>query len=233
MHSGLHGRPVEDIHAKLRDGRVDGLILHADADDPLVAYLEHSSLPVVVIADPVDFLPSVTSDDIGGMNLALDYLWNKGYRRFAYLAPEHKLGSVVRRQHGFEHGLRSRGLAPDERKIINIEWEEVTTAIFEQCDLSKQTAICCWNDRTAYRFLTLCLRNGIKIPEQIAVVGFDGFIDEKAPSHRLVTVRCPWPEVVDKALEILMELVSGDITREEACAQQFCLPVSMIDGDTA
>jgi DNA-binding LacI/PurR family transcriptional regulator len=232
VHSGLHGRPVDDIHAKLRDGRVDGLILHAAADDPLIPILEHSSLPVVVIADPVASLPSVTSDDAGGMLLAIDYLWTRGYRKFAFLAPETYLGSVERRRTAFETDLALRGVPTADRPVVRIDFEEVDLAVDDIRNLQRGTAVCCWNDRTAYRLLTLCMKLGIKIPEDIAIVGFDGFLSEKAPARKLVTVLCPWVEVVDRALDVLIRMVTREISREEAKELQLCLPVTMIDGDT-
>ena len=101
---------------KLRDGRIDGLILRSSLDDPLVDSLTRSALPVVAIADPLPRLNSVTCDDAGGIQQLVDVLWERGYRNFAFLAPHIWLPSVERRQEAFETELERRGVAPESGK---------------------------------------------------------------------------------------------------------------------
>src|SRR5258708_19213958 len=97
---------------KLRDGRIDGLILHANSNDPLVEILRNSSLPVVAIADALPGISSVTCDDEAGIRQSIDYLWQRGHRRFTYLCPVVKLPSVDRRRQPFEPELQRRALHP-------------------------------------------------------------------------------------------------------------------------
>jgi DNA-binding LacI/PurR family transcriptional regulator len=233
IHSALHDRPVEDMYAKLRDGRIDGLLLHATSDDPLVGILQQSILPVVAIADTLPDLPSVAPDDREGILLSISYLWEKGYRQFAYLCPEHELPSIEQRRRTFEQELARRGVDSDQRTVMRIDWEDPKSALEPLINRDGCTAVCCWNDRTAYRLLNRCLAENIDVPSKIAIIGFDGFISSKAPARNLVTVACPWEDVVTSALTMLVTMINVPKGRTPQEPEQILLPVKLLNGDTA
>jgi LacI family transcriptional regulator len=236
LHSAFRNGSPDDIYGKLRDGRIDGLILHASAGDPLIEILGRSSLPVVVVADRLPDLPAVVCDDADGMRQLIAHLRGLGYRRFALLIPSLSLTSVERRRAAFEDQIARAGVSSEEGRVILIEtgdparadYEDPTLALSLLLDGGPPVAVCCWNDRTAYNLLQACDERGIRVPEQLAVAGFDGFLSTKAPRWRLVTVRCPWEDVAAAALQTLQCLVMG-----EEVALETCLPVTLIPGDTA
>jgi LacI family transcriptional regulator len=236
LHSALHGRPPDDTYTKLRDGRIDGLILHVPNDDALVEILGRSSLPVVAIADPLPLLPSVVCDDAQGMRLLIAHLWEQGYRRFVFLSPQDAPMSVVRRRDAFQAEMRSRGISADNALIIPIHSENPENPE-EELSLLRQIgghpAVCCWNDRTAYHLLRLCRAFGIRVPEDLAVAGFDGFRDEKAPALQLVTMACPWEQVAATAMDVLVRMITQRAAGCEASSPlETCLPVTLLTGDT-
>lgn len=233
LHSAQHGSSAEEIYSKLRDGRVDGLILHADRNDELIEILGRSPLPVVAVADAIPNLNAVTSDDAAGMTMLLDELWRRGHRRFVFLAPPVPLPSIELRQATFEAELQARGVAPADRRVIPVCFED-TTGVLEELLAEAPRAVCCWNDRTAYNLLGSCLQRGVQIPEQLAVAGFDGFRDDQIPARMLLTVKCPWEEVATVALKRLIELIDSRMDKREPSApHEIRLPVSLLDGDTA
>lgn len=229
LHSALHGRPSEEMFDRLRDGRVDGLILHSSCDDPLVAMLRESSLPVVSVADTHVGMAGVTCDDEAGMHLLIEHLWALGHRRFVFLAPHGVLASVEKRRRVFESELKRRRVPLASRQIRRIDFESVAPFLDEFP--GERTVVCCWNDRSAYNLLHECAARGISVPEELAVAGFDGFLDDKMPGRQLLTVGCPWPDVASHALSLLVELIEA---RGSGCApREVCLPVSLLPGDTA
>ncbi len=234
LHSALLGRSTEELYGKLRDGRIDGLILHASPDDPLVEMLGACSLPVVAIADRLRTLQAVTCDDADGIRQMITHLWRKGHRRFAFLAPEMTLASVDRRRDAFESELEQRGVAEQDRRVLSIDFEKADAVLEALLMNALPTAVCCWNDRAAYNLLRACLAHGVRVPEQLAITGFDGFTDDKIPSRHLVTICCPWEKVASTALDLLTRQISsrsGDA--EEAEGSEICLPVTLVTGDTA
>jgi len=77
-------------------------------------------------------------------------------------------------------------------------------------------------------FLRDCLARGLTVPDDFAVVGFDGFLDHKLPVLDLVTIRVPWYEMAEKAVDLLIELING---RE--IATETLVPVEFVPGNTA
>ena len=234
LHSALHDHSSGDVYGKLRDGRIDGLILHASSDDPLVAVLGNASLPVVSVADLLPHLSGVTSDDADGMAQLIRYLWERGYRRYVYLEPTMPLGSVERRKSAFLANLKTRGLPGDCMHVIGIDFEQTDPVLERLVALGPGVVVCCWNDRTAYGLLKSCLDNGIPVPEQLAITGFDGFTSDKIPARALVTVACPWEEVAASAVGLLMQRIEHKGADARSLPpSEVCLPVKLLPGDTA
>ncbi len=229
LHSARFGRSAETMFGKLRDGRIDGLILHANADDPLVTLLGASTLPVVTIADSLPDLPSVTCDDAGGMHQIMTTLWERGYRRFVFLGPDQPLTSVVRRRMAFEAEIARHEVAAGDCTILSIVGEEAGMRLSDILAFGHKPAVVCWNDRTAYALLRACRAKQVRVPEDLAVTGFDGFPDDKIPAWKILTVRCPWADVAAAALGVLIERIGGS----SAPARETCLPVSLVPGNTA
>ena len=234
LHSALHGRSAGEMFDRLRDGRVDGLILHSNRDDPLVALLSESSLPVVSVADSLPGMASVSADDQAGMRMLLAELWQRGYRRFVFAAPKLALPSVEERARAFEAELQKRGLRLEARQVVRIAFED-SAPLLEQVlaagGVGERTVICCWNDRAAYNLLHACEEQRVRVPKDVAVSGFDGFICDKMPARRLLSVACPWPDVAARALALLLELIEA--RQEVPELSQIRLPVALLDGDTA
>ena len=229
LHSGIHGSPAETMFGKLRDGRVDGLILHSDADDPLVTLLNQSSLPVVAVADELPGLASVTCDDDAGMRALIELLWTRGHRKFVFLAPRVNLPSVEKRRLAFERELQARGVVAPHRRIQRVNFEDAGPLAAE-LRAQGPLAVCCWNDKTAYNLLYACQQAGVSVPREVAVAGFDGLRDEKTPLRILATVHCPWKEVTHTALDLLVQLIEA--RDEKELPSNTCLPVTVWDGDT-
>jgi DNA-binding LacI/PurR family transcriptional regulator len=229
VHKTYEGRVTADVFGEMIDGRTDGVVIYVNPLSPLVPMLQKSKFPVVALADPLAGIPSVGCEDAVGMSIVMDYLWTRGYRRYAYLAPNHHPTTVERRYAAFDGFLEQKGIARVDRRLISIDNEHAEPALDDLLQMGNgPTAVCCWNDRAAYVLVRECLARGVKIPEDIAVVGFDGFLDSKIPVLDLVTVRVPWYEMARKAVDLLIDRVNGkDIPAETL------LPVEFLAGNTA
>lgn len=232
LHSAKDNIPIETMVAKLTNKRVDGLLLRATSDDPLIELLRASSLPVVALADPLEGIPTVTCDSAGGMHMLVDLLWKKGHRKFVFLAPDHRLADVEIRRTAFESALRRRVPATD-RRVIRICYEMAHEALPQLLESNEQLAVCCWNDRTAFNLLAACAEANVPVPQQLAVTGFDGFKDLRHNPQKLVTVVCPWEDVAAKALEILVQMIDKRGEDKPDVPAVLSLPVTIRDGNTA
>ena len=236
LHSARGGRSAEEMFGKLRDGRIDGLILHANADDPLVAMLGQSPLPVVTVADRLPNLPAVTCDDAGGMRQIMAYFRERGLRRFVFIGPNEHLTSVERRRAAFVAEVERCGVPAEDWSVLTVAENNPEAAIDLLMNFPHPCAVACWNDRSAYHLLQVCRTRGIPVPQALAIAGFDGFQSEKIPVWDLVTVKCPWEEVATRALELLMSLVDAApeamTTETMLIPEEVCLPVHLCLGNT-
>ncbi|HVK03532.1 MAG TPA: LacI family DNA-binding transcriptional regulator [Armatimonadaceae bacterium] len=229
LHGAFHRRSVDDIFDELTNRTVDGLVLIAYADDPLVERLRASSLPVVALADALPGLPSVVVDDAGGTRLLAEHLAARGHRRVYFRASEDALTSVARRHAALRdaaaaHGMTVVGTFP-------AGWRAPLGAGEMQCLAlprgERPTAAVCWSDTSAYSVLTECRRLGLRVPEDLAVVGFDGIEPPMEPLQRLTSVRAPWTEAARRAVALLVDRIEGrDVPAETV------LPVELVEGDT-
>jgi DNA-binding LacI/PurR family transcriptional regulator len=229
LYGVFRGRSVEDIYSVLADGRIDGLILLAPTNDPLVDQLAESHLPVVGVVDTVPGLPSVVADDTAGMRLLVDYLIRQGHRRLLFRGGEPFPVSADRR--------RLALLETAEKYNLDVaEWYVQEQA--DPSDLSlaawldappeeRPTAAICWNDLAAYNLIEHCRTHDLRVPEDLAVTGFDGIPTLPQSVRHLTTIRAPWPNVARTAVTLLVEQIGG-----KEVPQETTLPVEFLLGDT-
>jgi len=226
LHTVFRQDSVEDIYSELVDGRIDGLIMTAPPEDPLVARLADSHIPVVVVADAVPLLPSVTVDDTQAAHLTLDYLLQRGHTRMLYQSVDRHLFSAERRRAAYFRVAAAKGIVLQEWYDTDAE-SSLQSWITSPPD-SRPTAILCWNDVAAYDLLRRCHRHSVNVPEDLAITGFDGDPNPLAFQFQLTTVRAPWAEVALTAVQLLAEQIEGKEIPPETI-----LPVEFTAGHSA
>jgi LacI family transcriptional regulator len=227
VHQPGDDRLPSDVYGELVDGRTDGVVVYISPESSLVPYLQKSTRPIVAIGDPIVGVPSVGSDDAGGMMKMMEHLWVKGHRSFAYLADD-KSAAVARRSAAYQQFLVQRDVEPDRRIKTFFDTDRPDVMVDHLMGLSpRPTAVCCSNDRIAYALLRYCMSHAIRVPDDIAVVGFDGVLDTKLPILDLTTVRVPWYEIAQAAVDILMDRIVG-----KDVPAQTLLPAELVPGTT-
>lgn len=256
IHGTFRGTSVDEIYSELSNGKVDGLVLYTPLDDPLVQKLAASHLPVIALADPVPSLPSVGVDDVTGSRLLAQHLASKGHRRVLYRNCPVALPSVVRRFAAFREAASASSmtliesisgpidsvaesdLADREKQPRSIAWksEERTLQhglsrdeeqILQLSPEHRPTAIACWEDGVAEDTLAECARLGLRVPEDMAIVGFNGIIYRRGPGKRLTTIDAHWSDVARTAVSLVVETLEG-----KPAPQETILPVDLLVGDT-
>ncbi|HZP83536.1 MAG TPA: LacI family DNA-binding transcriptional regulator [Chthonomonadaceae bacterium] len=231
IHRRAGGRPVETVYAELVNGKVDGLILYAPPDDPLVRLLADSHLPTIAVADAVASLPSVVVDDAAGGRLQAEHLYRRGHKRILYHVGSHAATSVCRRREAFCAAAASYGLSvvqsASRSDYCRGELSDESRERLSRPPDARPTAIVCWEDLSAYRVLAECRTMGLHVPTDIAIVGFDGVEPFIEPAWRLTTVRAPWRELGYRAVIQLMAQLEG-----KEVAPETVLPVELVVGNT-
>lgn len=232
LHGVFRGLSVDDIYGELVDGRIDGLILNAAPNDPLVVRLAESHLPVVAVVDAVPSLPSVVADDADGSHRIVDFLAKRGHTRILYrsLSGLPLLTSVERRQAAFLAEARARSMTVREWSAPELTDTADPTAVawLSEPAETRPTAAVCWNDLAAYDLLAHCHARGLRVPEDLAVIGFDGIYTPLGFLLPLTTVRAPWAQVARVAVDLLVAQINGAVIPQETV-----LPIEFIRGATA
>ena len=226
LHGAFRQRTTDDVFGELVDGRIDGLFLHTLSTDPLVELLGESSLPVVAISDALPGLASVVTDDRDGIRQTIEHLFVRGHRRIAYLAPEPRFVSVESRVDAFQCEMQARG--ETDARVIRNRGVELDIPLPELLQMAgSPTAICCWNDLTAANLLVSCREFGIRVPTDLAVVGFDGVLDSRLMAQALTTIAVPWDILGQQAVALLMAQIRGS-----EVPRVTCVPVQLVPGET-
>ena len=227
LHTVFRGPVINGLYDELLSGKIDGLVVWAPDDDPLVALLRDSRLPVVSIVETLPPFPSVGVAEHRGAFEIGRYLFDSGHRSLLYLTQSAPSKSRRRRLEGIQQAAAQLGM--DLQVTVDLTLAEVQEArALSRPPGLRPTAIACWNDMAAYQALSYCRRSGIAVPQEIAITGFDGIESPIELDMRLTTVRAPWAQVASTAITYLVDLLEGVEVPTETI-----LPVELIRGHTA
>jgi DNA-binding LacI/PurR family transcriptional regulator len=217
-----------------RERRIDGAILiSASVTDEELRVFKDESVPCIVVARMCDFLDSVYVNNMRGADEATEYLINKGHRHIAFVICRKQSLPMDDRIAGFETALRRRGLPRDESLVFDVEDDTVAEGkkVYESImnASTRPTAIFApAGDMVAIGIIQEAKRAGIRIPDDLAVVGFDDIPAAEVVEPTLTTVRQPKLEMGDHAINILIDKVEG---RETAMKHKE-LPTKFIERES-
>jgi LacI family transcriptional regulator len=178
---------------KLRKSGADALLLVNFINEELVSGLLELGLPAILIDH---FFPDLQLDVVMNQNYpsamrAMRYLIESGHRRIGFLdGPPHY--TIQRRRDGYRAALENAGIPFDPELVIpgNLYFDGGGHAADEIIRRKLDcTAFFCANDTSAIGLIQGLLRNGVRVPEDISVVGFDDIEAAKLISPALTTVR--------------------------------------------
>lgn len=198
--------------------RVDGVItMNLPVDEAELALLDKLHLPVVAIGTPVPGRPVVHIDDAGAVRQATEHLIGLGHRRIAYVGAVPDDAALVKtpqaRLDAFHATLREHGLREHASWILASDWTadsslEHSEALLSLPAAARPTAVVAASDEIAFGVMGAALRRGVRIPEELSVVG----IDDHSLSNvmQLTTVRQEVEAQGRLAAELLLRAVLGD-----------------------
>ncbi len=230
LHFIMGGRSLEDVYSSCMSGQIDGLIVLAPPGDPLIALLQGGDLPVMAVVDAIQDIPSVVADDLLGAQLIAEYLHAKGHKKVIYRSLEKlHLVSAVRRRDAFLEAATRLNMSVEECELPQVTLpgdSRITSWLCNEVE-ERPTAVICWNDEAGYDLLHHCHRHKVKVPEDLAIIGFDGLSTPLESMLVLTSVRAPWAEVARTAVELLCSRIAG-----KEVAKETVLPVQMLIGTT-
>ncbi len=202
----------------LRERRVDGVIVTASRVGELYTpLLSDLRVPIVLINNQKggEYLHSIYVNDFAGARMAVEHLIGLGHRDIAYVACPERERSNRNRMSGYRAALESSGLPLNEELIVQLSGKadmDRGAAVAEKfLSLDERpTALFCYNDVTAIGALQALHEGGVRVPEDISIVGFDDVPISSVVCPALTTVAQPKEEMGVKAMEMLLALIEGE-----------------------
>jgi LacI family transcriptional regulator len=182
--------------------------------DALLELIAAAGLPCVCLEQPPDprfGFDSVLFDNFSGGYTATRYLIERGHRRIAHLQGDPHYASARQRRLGYERALADAGLAADPALVIGDSWDPPTVDLLvaQICDLADPpTAVFAANDNLAFRAIGVLHMSGRRVPEDMALVGFDDIPLAHEMVPPLTTMRIPLDEIGRRASSRLRRLTT-------------------------
>ncbi len=150
---------------------------------------------------------SVVSDNESGGQQVAEYLLNKGYSKIAFVAGQEDSSTSLERERGFRLGLEKQGVLLWKKVIGNYLFEQAANAAHELLNGDdKPDAIFVANDHMAFSVMDVIRRDyQLRIPEDVAIVGFDNVPEAAWAAYDLTTVGQPVERMVEETVLILIE----------------------------
>ena len=213
------GRRQQREHAMLEallEYRTDGLILVSPRLNGAEIAADVGSLPCVVIGRRVRAaaIDCVMTDEALGSHQAIGHLVELGHERIVHVDGGHGAGGAPRRA-GYEHAMADAGLAKLAHVVPGEFTEQAGEAAGEVLLRGRElpTAVFAANDLVAVALIDRLEQDGVRIPEDVSVVGYDNTFIAGLNHIRLTTVNQPRHEMGREALALLLERVNGRTRR--------------------
>jgi DNA-binding LacI/PurR family transcriptional regulator len=140
--------------------------------------LDRAQIPIVRLDRCYSTFPERSDHDLVGIDnrragyVATSHLLNLGVRRVVFLGEEHAANTVDARVTGFYEALRNHGVKPDEDPVLRGSAQD-ESFVRRLCDSLRPEGILCANDLTAARLMQTLISFGVRIPEDVRIVGMD------------------------------------------------------------
>jgi DNA-binding LacI/PurR family transcriptional regulator len=216
----LWGSMLKAIPAATVDGFI---VVGLEVDRGEVQQLRRRHMPFVMVdGEAPEDIPSVNVDDRGGACAAMDLVLSHGHRRIGVLTleswhrrPEDYTGTLAARLAGYRDALAAHGrsIADDDIRMMETpSTREGGQAAFHTLWQShwRPSAVVAMSDITAVGVIEAAQCAGVRLPEELSVVGFDDLPDARYVRPALTTVRQPVEQKARLAAEVLVAALAAD-----------------------
>lgn len=213
---------------------VDGVIIcPTQITSDSIHLLEKSKIPYVLIGRHFDdTLPTnyVVCDDTSGAYLATRHLLSLGHRNIACVKVNDCISSSRERFAGYVRALEEAGIEFDACRVLDLALTDVNNSDVIRDFLRRSpscTAILSFNDVLAYHIINVCMSLGLRIPQDISVMGFDNISSDYTFPIELSSVSVSKKNMANIASELLYGLISSDRQEQKEEKTQIVLPTRL------
>lgn len=201
------------IEAEINSGNYSGLIYASSMTRDIVQQRVSTSLPTVLLNctnDSNTDAPSILPADMVGAYKAVSHLTAQGYRRIAMLTGEPWMQATTQRMEGYRQALLDADLIPNDGYVLEANWSlkeahQQTIKLLEMP--TPPEAIFCSSDYMAMGCYQAIAEQGLHIPQDIAVVGYDNQQMSSESFPALTSVDLPYSDMGKLSIESLLAIM--------------------------
>jgi LacI family transcriptional regulator len=212
----------------LYNGLVDGVIVASNPmDDPIITALGEGKLPYVLIGrsptnNKVNF---IDVDNYGGARKAVRHLLGLGHRRIAHISGPRNLIAGLDRYQGYLSALYEGGFFPDPTLVVEGDFTDLSGyAAVQRLLPYHPDAIFAASDALATAALRALIESGVRVPQDMSLVGFDDIPSSSRTIPPLTTIRQPIQRMGSLAAETLIDIIEHPAIQP----RQVVLPTELI-----
>ena len=222
---------VEELTNFLQNWNVDGLFLTGIFRDSFYEMLSGYPAPTVLIDSYIQQknIYNVGLEDFRGSHLATTHLIEHGHRRIAYASPFLRDGGVLQERFlGYKAALMEHQIPFDQSLLFEYEMDTVSSCHAAAADIAAHrdiTGVVASADQLAIGIMSGFHKVGVRVPEDISIVGFDDISFSQMVYPPLTTIHQNIYQKAETAVNIMLELLRG----EKPEASNVILPVSLTE----
>ena len=211
--------PCEQIIESVRSKDCDGIILNQIDDPQLLSQLQRENIPFVCVdahLPATSALPMVEVDYYDAAYRATEYLYDHGHRDIGFIGPETPVEHCANTFRGFTDYLREKDMICNSNWVSKIPFSQGSTeaAVDKMLELDElPTALLCSCDAVAIDVIRRAKARGIRIPEDVSVMGIDDLLVSRYLDPALSTMTFDKELLGAKAMELLYQIMQ-DVEHE-------------------
>ncbi|MET1031580.1 LacI family DNA-binding transcriptional regulator [Domibacillus tundrae] len=213
-------KKTEGYIDQLKQKQVDGLILLSVQLDEKVWQDIADHYPVVIASDYVEGIqvPTISIDNVACGKQITNHFIQMGHSNIGFIGGTLRASVSRDRLNGYKLALTEAGITIQDSFI-----EEGDYSIQSGCDLCMKmmnqpnapTALFCGSDEMAFGAIQALRENGYRVPEDVAVAGFDDIKFSAVMNPALTTIAQPLQKMGKKAMEVLYQLINGHMSSQQ------------------
>lgn len=211
----------EQILESVRSKDCDGMILNQIDDPALIEQLQREGMPFVCVDAHLSAdrkLPMVEVDYCDAAYQATRYLHESGHTHIGFIGPQTPTEHYANTFRGYQSYLEEAGLSCNPQWVAKMPFSEGSTEAAVDIMLQQEklpTALLCSCDAVAIDVIRRAKKRGIRIPEDISVIGIDDLLVSHYLDPALTTMTFDKELLGAKAMEVLYQIIQG--TEYESC----------------
>ena len=205
--------------------QMDGVLFFPSSDArPAVSRMREAGMPFVVLARELPHLKAdlVRGDDFQGAMLAARHLIEAGRRHLGYIGLENIPFSTPRRLEGFLQACREAGIPESDLRISSAEGRPMSE-VLAQWVRDGVNGVCAFCDAEAWQSVNVLTEQGVRIPEDLAIIGFDNIQDNLVFPWPICSVGFDMAQFAENAIR----LIRHKIHHPDSEPEQIILPCTL------